>query len=83
MFDGLRKWLGFGTRNGAGDSDKPEELRFDASTVKGFTGLYVRHLKLLAGNPLGNVLTLVAVLGTCAPDLHVLRVEPDRCRVLR
>jgi len=66
MFDGLRKWLGFGTRNGASDSDKPEELRFDASSVKGFTGLYVRHLKLLAGNPLGNILTLVAVLGTCA-----------------
>ncbi len=66
MFDGLRKWLGFGTRNGNSESDKPEELRFDASTVKGFTGLYVRHLKLLAGNPVGNVLTLVAVLGTCA-----------------
>ncbi|WP_420336738.1 efflux RND transporter permease subunit [Roseibium sp.] len=66
MFDGLRKWLGFGTRNGNSESDKPEELRFDTSTVKGFTGLYVRHLKLLAGNPLGNVLTLVAVLGTCA-----------------
>nr|WP_319386976.1 efflux RND transporter permease subunit [uncultured Roseibium sp.] len=66
MFDGLRKRLGFGTRNGTGESDKPEELRFDAGTVKGFTGLYVRHLKLLAGNPLGNILTLVAVLGTCA-----------------
>lgn len=66
MFDGLRKQLGFGTRNGAADSGKPEELRFDASTVKGLTGLYVRHLKLLAGNPLGNILTLVAVLGTCA-----------------
>ncbi|MEO0975757.1 MAG: efflux RND transporter permease subunit [Pseudomonadota bacterium] len=66
MFDGVRKSLGFGTRNGTGESDKPEDLRFDTSTVKGFTGLYVRHLKLLAGNPLGNVLTLVAVLGTCA-----------------
>lgn len=64
LFDGLRKRLGFGTRNGSSESDKPEELRFEASTVKGFTGLYVRHLKLLAGNPLGNILTLVAVLGT-------------------
>lgn len=65
-FDEIRKTLGFGTRNGGSENDKPEELRFDASTVKGLTGLYVRHLKLLAGNPIGNVLTLVAVLGTCA-----------------
>ncbi|MCV0425316.1 MAG: efflux RND transporter permease subunit [Roseibium sp.] len=66
VFDGLRQKLGFGSRNGGTSSDKPEELRFDASTVKGFTGLYVRHLKLLAGNPLGNVLTIVVVLGACA-----------------
>lgn len=66
IFDGARKGMGLGSRNGGSDSDKPEELRFDASTVKGLTGLYVRHLKLLAGNPVGNVLTLVAVLGTCA-----------------
>ncbi|MFN3252140.1 efflux RND transporter permease subunit [Roseibium album] len=65
-FDEIRRTLGFGTRNGGSKSDKPDELRFDASTVKGLTGLYVRHLKLLAGNPIGNVLTLVAVLGTCA-----------------
>ncbi|WP_029066476.1 efflux RND transporter permease subunit [Labrenzia sp. DG1229] len=66
IFDGARKGMGLGSRNGGSESDKPEELRFDASTVKGLTGLYVRHLKLLAGNPIGNVLTLVAVLGTCA-----------------
>ncbi|WP_299471546.1 efflux RND transporter permease subunit [uncultured Roseibium sp.] len=66
VFDGVRKNLGFGSRNGGSHSDKPEELRFDTSTVKGFTGLYVRHLKLLAGNPVGNILTLVVVLGTCA-----------------
>ena len=66
VFDGIRRKLSFGSRNGGSKSDKPEELQFDASTVKGFTGLYVRHLKLLAGNPLGNVLTLVVVLGACA-----------------
>lgn len=66
IFDGVRKRFGFGTRNGGSTSDKPEELRFDASTVKGFTGLYVRHLKLLAGNPIGNILTIVVVLGACA-----------------
>ncbi|WFE88066.1 efflux RND transporter permease subunit [Roseibium porphyridii] len=65
VFDGVRKRLGFGTRNGGGQSEKPAELTFDATTVKGFTGLYVRHLKLLAGNPIGNILTIVVVLGTC------------------
>ncbi|MEM9633821.1 MAG: efflux RND transporter permease subunit [Pseudomonadota bacterium] len=66
VFDGMRKALGFGTRNGGAKSDKPEDLQFDTGTVGGFTGLYVRHLKLLAGNPIGNVLTLVVVLGACA-----------------
>ncbi|MES0879303.1 efflux RND transporter permease subunit [Roseibium sp. SCP14] len=65
VFDGMRKALGFGTRNGGAKSDKPEELQFDAGTVGGFTGLYVRHLKLLAGNPIGNILTVVVVLGAC------------------
>ncbi|WP_417684140.1 efflux RND transporter permease subunit [Roseibium sp.] len=38
---------------------------FDASKVKGATGLYVRFLKLLAGNPLGNVVTLVGMIVLC------------------
>lgn len=66
IFDKIRMFFGFGSRNGGVKSDKPEELQFDTNTVKGLTGLYVRHLKLLAGNPIGNILTIVAVLGTCA-----------------
>lgn len=66
VFDSLRKRLGFGTRTGGATSSKPDGLHFDANKVTGFTGLYVRHLKLLAGNPIGNVLTIALVLGTCA-----------------
>ena len=48
-------------------SDKPDDsLQFDTGTVSGLTGLYVRHLKLLAGNPIGNILTIVVILGAGA-----------------
>ncbi|WP_417691866.1 efflux RND transporter permease subunit [Roseibium sp.] len=36
---------------------------FDVRKVRGVTGLYIRFLKLLAGNPIGNIVTLVMVLG--------------------
>lgn len=36
---------------------------FDVRKVRGMTGLYVRTLKLLAGNPLGSALTIAAMLG--------------------
>ncbi|ADZ71151.1 efflux RND transporter permease subunit [Polymorphum gilvum] len=39
---------------------------FDVREIRGATGLYVRILKLLAGNPVGNVVTVVAVVGLCA-----------------
>ncbi|WP_289036150.1 efflux RND transporter permease subunit [uncultured Roseibium sp.] len=38
---------------------------FDVRKVKGATGLYVRGLKLLAGNPIGNIVTIVLMLGGC------------------
>ncbi|MEP5067195.1 efflux RND transporter permease subunit, partial [Roseibium sp.] len=38
---------------------------FDVRKVKGATGLYVRGLKLLAGNPVGNIVTIVLMLGGC------------------
>jgi len=38
---------------------------FEVRKVKGLTGLYVRFLKLLAGNPIGNIVTIVAILGIC------------------
>ncbi|MEJ8476053.1 efflux RND transporter permease subunit [Roseibium algae] len=38
---------------------------FDVKKIKGVTGLYVRFLKLLAGNPIGNVVTIVVMIGGC------------------
>ncbi|SUB01674.1 Swarming motility protein SwrC [Pannonibacter phragmitetus] len=39
---------------------------FDVREVSGLTGLYVRGLKLLAGNPVGNLAALAAMAGLCA-----------------
>lgn len=36
---------------------------FDVNKVSGMAGIYVRFLKLLAGNPIGNIVTLVAMIG--------------------
>ncbi|MBD1549382.1 efflux RND transporter permease subunit [Roseibium aggregatum] len=36
---------------------------FDVNKVRGMAGVYVRFLKLLAGNPIGNVITLVVMIG--------------------
>ncbi|MEM8552741.1 MAG: efflux RND transporter permease subunit [Pseudomonadota bacterium] len=41
----------------------PAPTQFDVKKVRGATGLYVRGLKLLAGNVLGIVFTLVLVVG--------------------
>ncbi len=38
---------------------------FHPKKVKGLTGIYVRFLNLLAGNPIGNIVTIVVVLGLC------------------
>lgn len=38
---------------------------FDVREVTGLTGLYVRGLKLLAGNPIGNLVALAAMAGLC------------------
>ncbi|MTI43515.1 multidrug efflux pump [Roseibium hamelinense] len=38
---------------------------FDVKKVKGATGLYVRLLKLLAGNPIGNIVTVLLLFGGC------------------
>ncbi|MDD7908955.1 efflux RND transporter permease subunit [Pseudovibrio exalbescens] len=42
------------------------EGSFDPKQVKGFTGIYVRTLKLLAGNVIGSTLTIIAMVGLCA-----------------
>lgn len=36
---------------------------FDVNKVGGMAGVYVRFLKLLAGNPIGNIITLVVMIG--------------------
>ncbi|WP_346897876.1 efflux RND transporter permease subunit [uncultured Roseibium sp.] len=36
---------------------------FDVNKIGGMAGVYVRFLKLLAGNPIGNIITLVVMIG--------------------
>jgi len=38
---------------------------FDVKKVSGFTGLYVRVLKLFAGNPIGNIAAILLLVGAC------------------
>ena len=53
------------------EKDKEQALilstggHFDAKKVPGITGLYVRFLKLLAGNPIGNIITLTSIVVLC------------------
>ena len=53
------------------EKDKEQALilsaggHFDAKKVPGITGFYVRFLKLLAGNPIGNIVTLTAIVVIC------------------
>lgn len=49
---------------------------FDISRVKGVTGIYVRFLHLLAGNPLGNVVAIVAVVGGCIAIFLAFAANP-------
>ncbi|MEM5584154.1 efflux RND transporter permease subunit [Roseibium sp. AS2] len=39
---------------------------FDVRNVRGFTGVYIRILKLFAGNPIGNIAAVLLLFGTCA-----------------
>lgn len=66
---------------------------FDVRKVKGVTGVYVRFLHMLAGNIVGNVLTIVAVVGGCVAIFMAfasnptgveffVEEEPDRAVVL-
>ena len=60
-------------RNAARRAEKEKEQalilstggHFDAKKVPGITGLYVRFLKLLAGNPIGNIITLTGIVVLC------------------
>ncbi|MBO6757020.1 MAG: efflux RND transporter permease subunit [Roseibium sp.] len=49
---------------------------FDVKKVKGFTGLYVRMLRLLAGNPIGNIVTVVALIGICFTIVSQFMANP-------
>jgi len=49
---------------------------FDVRKVTGFTGVYVRFLKLLAGNPIGNIVTVVALIGGCFAIVTAFMTNP-------
>ncbi|QDG78074.1 efflux RND transporter permease subunit [Labrenzia sp. PHM005] len=67
VFAAVGRKLGFVKKIEADAAEETDDsLRFDTGTVRGLTGLYVRHLKLLAGNPIGNILTIVVILGAGA-----------------
>ena len=78
LFDEIRQRIGFGSRHVtvAAKQDEDDPLHFDPNTVKGLTGLYIRHLRLLAGNPVGNILMLVLVLGTCTAIFTTFAQNP-------
>ncbi|POF28830.1 efflux RND transporter permease subunit [Roseibium marinum] len=49
---------------------------FDVRNVRGFTGLYVRLLKLFAGNPIGNVAALLVLFVSCAAIIGAFIANP-------
>ena len=49
---------------------------FDVRKVSGFTGLYVRILKLFAGNPIGNIAALLILFGSCAAIIGAFMANP-------
>jgi len=49
---------------------------FDVRKVRGFTGLYVRVLKMFAGNPLGNIAALLILFGCCAAIIGAFMANP-------
>ncbi|MCX2723197.1 efflux RND transporter permease subunit [Roseibium salinum] len=50
--------------------------KFDVRKVRGFTGVYVRVLKMFAGNPIGNIAALVLLIGSCAVILGAFIANP-------
>ncbi|WP_417668054.1 efflux RND transporter permease subunit [Roseibium sp.] len=52
------------------------EEEFDVGKIKGATGLYVRFLKRLAGNPLGNLIAIGAVAGACVAIFITFAANP-------
>ena len=69
----LTPLVGWSRKNAAlrAEKDKEQALllssggHFDAKKVPGITGLYVRFLKLLAGNPIGNIVAIVSIFTIC------------------
>ncbi|TYC63377.1 efflux RND transporter permease subunit [Rhodobacterales bacterium] len=49
---------------------------FDIKKVSGFTGAYVRLLKLFAGSPMGNIAAIVLLLGSCAVIMGAFMASP-------
>ncbi|PVB63366.1 efflux RND transporter permease subunit [Labrenzia sp. 011] len=49
---------------------------FDVKNVRGFTGIYVRILKLFAGSPIGNVAALLVLVVSCAAIIGAFIANP-------
>ncbi|KZM47805.1 efflux RND transporter permease subunit [Labrenzia sp. OB1] len=49
---------------------------FDVKNVRGFTGIYVRVLKLFAGNPVGNIAALLLLLVSCTAIIGAFVANP-------
>ncbi|WP_428673315.1 efflux RND transporter permease subunit, partial [Roseibium sp.] len=49
---------------------------FDVKKVSGFTGIYVRILKLFAGNPVGNIAALFILVGSGAAIFMAFAANP-------
>ena len=49
---------------------------FDVRKVSGFTGLYVRILKLFAGNPVGNIAAILILVVTCGAIIGAFMANP-------
>ncbi|MTI00357.1 efflux RND transporter permease subunit [Roseibium sp. RKSG952] len=49
---------------------------FDPKEVKGFTGLYVRVLRVLAGHPLGTAATVALLVGGCFAIVSAFIANP-------
>ncbi|UES51527.1 efflux RND transporter permease subunit [Roseibium aggregatum] len=49
---------------------------FDVKKVSGFTGIYVRILKMFAGNPIGNIAAIVLLIGSCFAIVGAFMANP-------
>ena len=80
----LKPFVAWSKRRAAAASEQEQRdaaalssaTEFDVKHVKGVTGLYVRGLKLLADNPIGNLVAIGAVIGSCVVIFMAFAANP-------